>query len=106
MYEVRLLPVAVGDLGSIANYMTRELGSPAAAERFLEEFDQRVSTLADLSYRRRVYVPIRPLAHEFRALAVGSYLAFYWIEEEPAPVVVVARVLYARSDYARQLNVT
>lgn len=104
MYEVRLLPVAVGDLSEISRYMAFELDNPAAAKRFLADFERHVSTLSSMPYRRRVYVPLRPLEREYRALAIGSYLAFYWVEEEPEQVVTVARVLYARFDYASQLS--
>lgn len=31
-------------------------------------------------------------------LPVGNYAIFYWVEEDPEPVVTVARVLYKRRD--------
>lgn len=61
-------------------------------------------SLCNMPYRRRVYVPLRELGHEFRAIDVGNYLLFYWVEEEPERVVTVARVLFAGSDYARSLG--
>lgn len=48
-----------------------------------------------MPYRRRVYAPLRELVHEFRAIDVGNYLLFYWVEEELERVVTVARILFA-----------
>ena len=57
-----------------------------------------------MPYRRRVYAPLASLEHEHRAVDVGNYLAFYWVEEEPDRVVTVARVLFAGSDHAGRLG--
>ena len=57
-----------------------------------------------MPYRRRVYAPLASLEHEHRAVDVGNYLAFYWVEEEPEQVVTIVRVLFARSNYARTLG--
>ena len=99
-----MLPVARRDLLDAVRYISRDLGSPEAAERLVDEFGSAVSSLSSMPYRRRVYVPLRPLSHDFRALPVGNYLAFYWVEEEPERVVTVARLLFARSDYASELR--
>lgn len=104
VYRVEVLPSARRDVIDAARYMAQTLGSPQAAARFLDLFEERASSLRDMPYRRRVYVPLRRLGHEFRAIDVGSYLLFYWVEEEPERVVTVARVLLAGSDYARSLD--
>lgn len=85
--------------------MSQTLGSPQAAERLLDQFEERASSLRNMPYRRRVYVPLRELGHEFRAIDVGNYPLFYWVKEEPDRVVTVARVLFAGSDHAGRLGV-
>lgn len=102
MYEVRLLPVAAEDFGAIAGYTTNGIESEAAAELFLADFERSVSALSTMPFRRWAYVPLRPLEHECRALAIGSHLAICWVEEEPRQVVTIARVLYARFDHAKR----
>ncbi|WP_167930567.1 type II toxin-antitoxin system RelE/ParE family toxin [Olsenella sp. SW781] len=104
MYRVEVLPSARRDVIDAARYMSQTLGSPQAAGRFLDQFEERASSLRKMPYRRRVYAPLRELVHEFRAIGVGNYLLFYWVEEEPERVVTVARVLFAGSDYARSLG--
>lgn len=99
MYEVRVLPAAAADVAEAARYIAADLGNPAAAERFVEAFGEATASLSLMPYRHRVYIPLRELSHEFRAAPVGGYLAFYWVEEEPEPAVVVARLLHARSDW-------
>ena len=57
-----------------------------------------------MSYRRRSYVPLRELEHEFRAIDVGNYLLFCWVEEGAERVVTVACILFAGSDRAGRLE--
>lgn len=84
--------------------MSQTLGSPQVAERFFDQFEERASSLRKMPYRRRVYAPLRELVHEFRAIDVGNYLLFYWVEEELECVATVACVLFAGSDYAGRLG--
>ena len=104
MYRVSILPVAKQDLSEIARYLSDDLGSPETAEKVASAIVDGIRSLSSMPYRRSVYVPIRPLGHEYRSLRVGSYLVFYWIEEQPEPAVTVARVLYGASDTEGRLG--
>ena len=104
MCRIRALPVARRDLLDAVRRISRGPGGPEAAGRLVDEFGPAVPSLSSMPHGRRVYVPLRPLAHDFRALPVGSRLASYWVEEEPERVVTVARLLFARSDYASELG--
>ena len=104
MYRIEILPIARRDLVDAARYIAQRLKNPDAAEKFLNQFEDRISSLSLMPYRRRVYVPLASLEHEYRAVNVENYLAFYWVEEEPEQVVTIARVLFARSNYARTLG--
>ena len=87
-----------------SRYMSQTLGSPQVAERFFDQFEEGASSLRKMPYRRRAYVPLRELGHEFRAIDVGNYLLFYWVEGEPERVVTVACILFAGSDHAGRLG--
>lgn len=100
-YRISYLPSALADLGEISRYTSQKLGIDAAdslAERLIEG----IGTLASFPYRRTVYVPLKPLTHEYRTLKIDSYLVFYWIEEESSTVMVAA-VVYSRADIAHRM---
>ena len=103
MYSVEILPVARQDLIEIVRYVTITLNSPQAAQRLADQLMDGIQSLRTLPYRRPVYHPIRNLEHDFRALRVGNYLVFYWVDEEPQ-LVTVARVIYAKSDIAAKFS--
>lgn len=46
---------------------------------------------------------IRPLKNEYRRRPVGNYILFYSVSKE-AGLVTVARVIYARREYAKMLK--
>lgn len=104
MYSVEYLPSAKRDMEEIVSYVANRLGSPQAARRLAEELVDAAESLATMPYRRRVYVPVRQLKREYRALRAGSYLMFYWIEEERR-TVVIARVVYGKSDVLARLQI-
>lgn len=100
-YQVAYLPSALADLEEIARYVSQKLGT-STADRLSVRLIEGNNTLASLPYRRTVYVPLRPLAYEFRALKIDSYLVFYWIEDE-ASTVVIAAVIYGKADIAHRM---
>ena len=104
VYKVSILPVAKRDLEEIVRYLSDDLRSPDTAERVASAIVDGIRILSPMPYRRRAYVPIRPLGHEHRSLRAGSHLVFYWIEEHPSPSAVVARVLYGASDARNRLG--
>ena len=103
MYKVRYLPVARQDMGEIAGYIAQTLRNPAAAERLAVELVEAADTLSAFPYANPVYLPIRPLLHEYRKLLVRNHLLLYWVDEG-AKQVTIARVLYARRNYGELLE--
>ena len=97
-YRVEYLPVAREDIVGIASYVAGELRNPSAARRLSHDLVSGAESLAEMPYRQPVYRAAGPLRHEYRCLRVGNYVVFYWVEEDPEPVVTVARVLYGRRD--------
>ena len=49
------------------------------------------------------YAPLRPLKHEYRKLLVENYMMLYWVSETEKRVTI-ARVVYARRNYAKLLE--
>lgn len=103
MYKLEYLPIACQDMIDIARYISQELKNPIAAKRLAAEFIKAEDRIKAFPYSNPVYIPIRPLNYEYRKLAVKNYLMFYWIEEEKK-TVTIARIIYAKRDYAKQLG--
>lgn len=103
MYNLEYLPIARQDLIEIVTYISQDLQNPAAANRLAEEIVQAAEKLQLFPYAWPVYLPIRPLQWEYRKLLVQNFLLFYRVDEENK-LVTVARVLYARSEYKKQLE--
>ena len=97
MYELSYLPGARKDLVELVRYISRSLKNPGAAERLAVELIEAAERIRAFPYANPVYVPIRPLSHEYRKVPVQNYLIFYWVDEENKQVTV-ARVLYGKRD--------
>ncbi len=98
MYKLEYLPAARQDMIEIAQYISRTLSNPIAAEQMAVELVEAGDRLAEFPYANPAYIPIRPLKHEYRKLPVQNYLMFYRVNEAEKMVTVV-RVIYAKRDY-------
>ena len=103
MYSVEYMPLAVQYMVEIVVYITRELNNPGAAERIAERLAEAGESLRDFPYAQPAYTPLRPLKHEYRKLLVENYMMLYWVTEAEKRVTV-ARVVYARRNYAKLLE--
>ena len=103
MYSVEYMPLAVQDMVEIVVYITRELNNPSAAERIAEQLTKAGESLRDFPYTQPAYTPLRPLKHEYRKLLVENYMMLYWVTETEKRVTI-ARVVYARRNYAKLLE--
>ena len=101
MYRVEILPIAQRDLVEIARYVATTLESTKAAEQLFMKLIDGINSLGSMPYRKMVYTPLKHLDKEYRALRIGSYLIFYWVDEEEQ-LVTVARVIYAKADIAER----
>ena len=99
MYNVEYLLSAVQDMVEIVTYIARELNNPSAAERLAEAGE----SLREFPYAQPAYTPLRPLKHEYRKLLVENYMMLYWMTEAEKRVTI-ARVVYARKNYAKLLE--
>ena len=103
MYNVEYLPSAVQDMVEIVVYIARELNNPTAAEHIAERLAAAVECLLYCPYAQPAYTPLRPLKHEYRKLLVENYMMLYWVSETEKRVTI-ARVVYARRNYAKLLE--
>lgn len=94
MYRIEYLPIALHDLVEIATYIGVELDNPSAADKLAEDIAESVSMTAEQPYMYPLYIPIKPLAHEYRKIVVRNYDVFYWVDE-PGKTVTIARAIYA-----------
>ena len=103
MYQVNYLPSAIGDMVEIVTYIRHTLQNPHAATKTMYALHNGAEGLRQFPYANPAHFPQRPLEHEYRKLLIGSYLMFYWIEEE-TKTVTVSRVVYAARDYEKSLR--
>ena len=103
MYSVEYLPLSMPDTVEIVVYIPQELNNPAAAESIAERLAEAGESLRDFPYAQPAYTPLRPLKHEYRKLLVENYMMLYWVTETEKRVTI-ARVVYARRNYAKLLE--
>lgn len=102
-YKLEFLPAARQDMVEIVRYISKELDNGAAAERLAVDLIDAANDILTFPYANPVYLPLRPLKHEYRKVPVRNYLMFYWVDEREK-LVTVARVLYAKRDYRRLME--
>ena len=100
MYNLTYLPAALNDMVEIIRYISVELKNPIAANHLSEEFVKAAEKLTDFPYSNPVYLPMRPLKHEYRKTVVDNYIMFYWVDEANKEITI-ARVIYGKRDYGK-----
>ena len=102
MYTIEYLPIAKSDMVDIEKYIGVKLENPEAAERLAEKMIEAAEKLTDMPYKCPVYIPVKPLRHEYRKLIVQNYIMFYWVDEDKK-LITIARVVYSGRDYENLL---
>ena len=102
MYTIEYLPIAGRDMVDIAKYIGVKLENPEAAERLAEKMIEAAEQLTYMPYKCPVYIPVKPLRHEYRKLIVQNYIMFYWVDEDKKRITI-ARVVYSGRDYENLL---
>ena len=102
-YKLLYLPSARQDMIEIVRYVSKELKNPTAANSLAVELVEASEDIPEFPYANPVYMPIRPLKHEYRKVLVKIYMIFYWIDEEKKTVVIY-RVIYAKRKYTSLLE--
>jgi toxin ParE1/3/4 len=90
VYEVKISPLADGDLLSIWDFISQE--NPLAAERLLERIGDRIDSLSRFPERGK---PMTHIVSGARCLIESRYLIFYRILDDEVEVV---RVVHGSMD--------
>lgn len=98
-YTVEISPDAFEDLRAIQTYISRELGSSAAAERTVQQILDAMAGLEQFPLRNRVLVTL-PDGRALRRAKAESYLVIYVVTGD---AVSVLAVIYGRSDIEERL---
>ncbi|MCG5104179.1 type II toxin-antitoxin system RelE/ParE family toxin [Oceanobacillus alkalisoli] len=101
MYDLKYLPLALGDIEYIINYISDHLQAPQAALDLLDTLDESIFRLKQFPYSCKVYQPVREMENEYRILLVKNYAVFYTVTEE---TVEIHRVVYAKMDLTKVIK--
>ena len=102
-YEVRINQQARNDLRSIYRYIAFHLQEPHAALRQYTKIKSSLLMLSEKPERCPLYgdEPWRGMG--LRRMVIGSYIAFYWVDDAESAVAVL-RVMFGGRDAERQLE--
>ena len=96
MTKLMIAPLARADMREIGDYISRELGNPAAARRVIWRFRDTISLLQDFPEMGSPLLSAGKQRAPYRRLVCGNYLIFYHVDGN---AVCIDRVLYGRRDY-------
>lgn len=99
--KVVFLPAAEQDLEELFSYIHHELQNPIAARNVTTKILQRSQSLATFPEMGAGLAGVDQRLSGYRYLIVDNYLTIYRVTN---PLVVVVRILYARSDYVQLLR--
>lgn len=100
MSNILYTPEAEDDLAEILDYITGQLGSPAAAINTVAKIIKRIRELEQFPEMGTPLSSIINMNTDYRLIVCASYLAFYRIDGDN---VYIIRVLYGRRDYSTTL---
>ena len=89
-------PAAVDDLNTAADYIESELASPMAARRLVDSVIEKAQLFADVPGAGTVLRTLNGIDTGYRYMLSGNWMVFLESDNGRA---LVARVLYAKSDY-------
>ena len=93
-------PAAVDDISAAVDYIESELGSPIAAERFVDSVIEKAQLFADVPGAGLTLRTIDGINTGYHYMLAGNWMLFFECSDRKALVV---RVLYAKSDYIKTL---
>lgn len=102
-FNLEYLEQAKDDLKEIAQYISEDLQNVSAAERLIEKIIKSAENITNYPYSNAVYVPLKPLKHEYRKVFVDNFTIFYYVTEE-RKVVTVSRIVYSRRNLSKQIK--
>jgi toxin ParE1/3/4 len=101
-YKVQLTESAARDIDEILTYICENLNAPQAATDFAVELDKDFELLETQPFMFEASRNDRLRSRGYRRFPVKNYVVFYLVDED-AQVVSIARVFYGRQDYEQYL---
>ena len=99
-YSLRFLPLFEEDLNEIVDYITLQLGNPAAAERLVEAVETAIWERLPCAEAFEPYRSSRERRFPYYRIPVKNYLVFYVVIGD---VMEVRRILYNRRNWKQQI---
>jgi len=101
MLDIVYLPSFQQDLDAIIDYIIYTLEAPQAASNLLDELEKSINDLKMFPLAHRLYRPIKPIAVEYRVLAVKNYLVFYVALEK---TIEIHRIIYKKRNLSQLIK--
>jgi toxin ParE1/3/4 len=101
-YKVQVTDSAAQDIDEILAYISINLAAPQAAAAFADELDHHFELLEDQPFLFAASTNIRLRRRGYRRFPVKNYVVFYLVDEA-AQIVNIARVFYGGQDYEKYL---
>jgi len=102
IYQLIISETAEIEMTEIGLYIANELHSPQAAINLLDEIDRQILNLEQMPKRFALVSDERLARLGIRLIPVKNYLIFYLVNEQ-ARTVTIARVLYGKRNWVHLL---
>jgi len=96
-YNVEFSEQSNHDLDEIIRYISEELLSPQAAQKFFSAVNEKLILLQIFPYLYPLYHDDKLANERFHFVTIGNYLMFYLVDDD-ATTVSISRILYGRRD--------
>ncbi|MCR4962406.1 MAG: type II toxin-antitoxin system RelE/ParE family toxin [Firmicutes bacterium] len=101
-YRIIVTPDAQADLAELRDYIANTLSAPGTALAYVRAVRQEIASLAEMPARCKLLEDEPWHSYGFRRLPVKNFYVYYRIDE-PANIVYVLNVIYARRDQSNVL---
>jgi len=88
---------AAADLADVIQYLSDELCSPQAAERFYQAVYEKLEVLSENPYIYPLHHDEKLYAEGYRFAVIGNYLMFYMVNDDSS-IVDIVRIVYGGRD--------
>ncbi|BAR06145.1 Plasmid stabilisation system protein [Scardovia inopinata] len=102
-FHIVFLPQANKDINDAVTYIASVLHNYKVTATFLSKLQKVTQDIKIFPYANKIYWPLQRLSHDYRRVAVGNYLLFYWISETDK-TITIARIIYGKRDIKRHLK--
>ena len=99
--KIQYSPGSLQDLDDIWSYISLELCNPDAAENTVNNILDTIDLLADFPESGALLIHHVNIETNYRYITSGNYIGFYRFENN---IIYVDRILYAKRDYTKLLE--